>query len=187
MPDPLFPLLVTLRYMHILGAIALMGSTIFMRFALRPVVVQLPPEERAKLHEQVRSRWSKFVMLASALLLISGIFNLALASRYTFDPVFGMKYNMIVGIKFLLALPIFFIAAVLAGRSAMAKRWQANAEFWMNLNLTLALVMVLIGGTLRFVRREPKGLMRPPETPSAQIDQNASQKLSFVSLPEYSR
>ena len=33
MNDSLFPLLLLLRYMHILGAIALMGGTIFMRFA----------------------------------------------------------------------------------------------------------------------------------------------------------
>jgi uncharacterized membrane protein len=44
MSDPLFWLLLILRYMHILGAIALMGGTIFMRFALRPVVVTLQPE-----------------------------------------------------------------------------------------------------------------------------------------------
>ena len=38
MSDPLFYLLLALRYMHILGAIMLMGGTIFMRFALAPVV-----------------------------------------------------------------------------------------------------------------------------------------------------
>src|SRR5215468_6936543 len=95
--DPLFPLLLILRYMHILGAIALMGGTIFMRFALRPVVVGLPPETRTAIHEQVRARWSKFVMLASALLLLSGITNLILAGRYDFDPVMGMGkgYHMV--------------------------------------------------------------------------------------------
>src|SRR3954454_22919011 len=70
MSDPLFPLLLILRYMHILGAIALMGGTIFMRFALRPVVVQLQPEVKAALHEEVRRRWSKLVMLATLLLLV---------------------------------------------------------------------------------------------------------------------
>src|SRR5436189_6082074 len=107
MSDPLFWLLLILRYMHILGAIALMGGTIFMRFALRPIVVGLPPETKVIIHEQVRSRWSKFVMLASLLLLVSGITNLALASRYQFEPVFGMSYHLLVGIKMLLALPTF--------------------------------------------------------------------------------
>src|SRR3954464_15267777 len=106
MDDPTFPLLLLLRYAHILGAITLMGGTIFMRFALRPVVVQLAPETKTAIHEQVRSRWSKFVMLASALILISGITNLALAGRQDYEPVLGMAkgYHMLVGIKFLLAL-----------------------------------------------------------------------------------
>ncbi|HEX7892745.1 MAG TPA: hypothetical protein VF447_01050 [Terriglobales bacterium] len=158
MSDPLFPLLLLLRYMHILGAIALMGGTIFMRFALAPTVRELDPAVKAAIHEQVRSRWAKFVMLAAALLLISGIMNLALAGRYDYEPVFGMKpgYHMLVGVKFLLALPIFLFASLLAGRSATAKKFQANAPFWMNVNLALALTMVLIGGVLKFVRRDPK-------------------------------
>src|SRR5262245_20391678 len=137
--DPLFPLLLILRYAHILGAITLMGGTIFMRFALRPVVVGLPPDTKATIHEQVRGRWSKFVMLASALLLISGITNLALAGRYEYKPILDLEkgYHILVGIKFLLALPIFFIAALMTGRSSLAKRVQANAEFWMTVNLTL--------------------------------------------------
>jgi uncharacterized membrane protein len=183
MNDPLFWALLVLRYMHILGAIALMGGTIFMRFALRPVVVQMPPDEKAVLHEQVRRRWAKFVMVASALLLISGLANLALAGRYEYEPLLGMPkgYHMIVGIKFLLALPIFFIAAILMGRTSLAKRFQANAELWMNVSLTLALLMVLIGGGLRFVKREPK----PPKAAvTAAADPIASQKLPFLRAGE---
>src|SRR3954452_25250553 len=103
MSDPLFPLLLLLRYMHILGAIALMGGTIFMRFALRPVVVQLPTDAKGTLHEEVRRRWSKFVMLATALILISGLTNLMLAGRFVYEPVVGMSKGsqMLVGIKFL--------------------------------------------------------------------------------------
>jgi uncharacterized membrane protein len=164
MSDPLLPLLLLLRYMHILGAIALMGGTIFMRFALAPTVARLDPAVKAEIHEQVRSRWATFVMLAAALLLISGIANLALAGRYQFDPIFkgAGDYHMVVGIKLLLSLPIFFIASVLAGRSNLAKRMQASAKFWMNVNLSLALVMVLIGGLLKFVGRQPKAAPPPP-------------------------
>jgi len=182
MTDSLFPLLLILRYMHILGAIALMGGTIFMRFALRPVVVSLPPETKAIVHEQVRSRWSKFVMLASALLLVSGFTNLALAGRYNFEPILGMEkggYHMIVGLKFLLAVPIFIIAAFMTGRTNTAKRVQANAELWMNVNLALALLMVLIGGYLKFVKREPKDQKTAVTAAVVQLDENASKKLPF--------
>ncbi len=160
--DPLWPLLLILRYMHILGAIALMGATIFMRFALVPAVGKLDPAVKATLHEEVRSRWSKFIMAASALLLLSGITNLAMAGRYQFEPFFGLSYHMVVGVKFVLALPIFLFAGYLAGRSETAKKFQANAKTWMNVNLALALLMVLIGGGLRFLPRQRKAADAPP-------------------------
>jgi uncharacterized membrane protein len=181
MSDPLFPLLLLLRYMHILGAIMLMGGTIFMRFALAPSAATLDGSVRANLHEQVRGRWSKFIMLAAALLLISGIANLGLASRYEFKPVFGLSYHMVVGIKLLLSLPIFFVASLLAGRTPLARRFQANAVSWMNFNLTLALVMVLMGGVLRFVFRDLKR-ERPANTAAAAVpDTFASKMLPFHS------
>lgn len=164
MDDPLFPALLALRYMHILGAIMLMGGTIFMRFALAPVVAGLDGAAKAAVHEQVRSRWSKFVMLAAALLLVSGIANMILFSsrRYEMETLWGMSYAMVTGIKFLLALPIFLFASFLSGRSATAKKFQANAVMWMNVNLALALAMVLIGGALKFVKRDYKDATPPP-------------------------
>lgn len=157
MNDSLFPVLLLLRYMHILGAIALMGGTIFMRFALVPVVPGLDEKSRAELHEGVRSRWAKFVMLSAALLLFSGIANLGLAARYNFDaPVGNMLYNMLAGSKLILAMPIFLFASFLTGRSETAKKFQVNRVMWLNVNLILALVLVFIGGFLRFAGRELK-------------------------------
>lgn len=177
MPDPI---LLVLRYMHILGAITLMGGTIFMRFGLAPVVAGLDDAARSSLHQQVRARWSKLVMIASGLLLLSGIANLALASRFTYEGALGEKYHMIVGIKFLLALPIFLIASFLAGRSSTAQKFQSQATTWMNVNLALALVMVLIGGALKFVPRTPKVQSEPAATSSVpEPHLVASQMLSF--------
>lgn len=157
MSDSLFPVLLVLRYMHILGAIALMGGTIFMRFALVPTVPELDEKSRAALHEGVRSRWGKFVMLAAALLLISGIANLGLAARYEFaEPVGKMGYNILAGSKLILAVPIFLFASFLTGRSETAKKFQANRVMWLNVNLVLALLLVLIGGFLKFADRKVK-------------------------------
>jgi uncharacterized membrane protein len=158
MNDSLFWLMLALRYMHILGAIALMGGTIFMRFALAPTVAGLDEKTRQNIREQVRSRWSKFVMLSAALLLVSGVVNMALVPmNYDFSGgVTKGQYSMLTGVKFLLALPIFLFASFLAGRSPTAKKFQAQAPLWMNVNLALALLMVLIGGYLRFAQRTPK-------------------------------
>ena len=65
-----------------------------MRFALVPTVPELDDKSKAALHEGVRSRWAKFLMIAAALLLISGIANLGLAARYEFGPPVGKLYNM---------------------------------------------------------------------------------------------
>ena len=158
MNDSLFPVLLVLRYLHILGAIALMGGTIFMRFALVPTLPELDEKTRAALHEGVRSRWAKFVMLSAALLLISGIANLGIAgARYNFAPPVGnMMYNILAGSKLILALPIFLFASLLTGRTEAAKKFQANRAMWLNVNLALAVLMVLIGGFLRFVGRDLK-------------------------------
>lgn len=165
--DPLFPLLLALRYVHILSAIALMGSTIFMRVALVPSVAELGDDTRKELHKKVRGRWAKFVHLAVAGLLVSGIINMGLASRYAFE---GPNYNMLVGIKLILALPIFFIASMLAGRSAGAEKFQANQKMWLNINVTLAIVMVLMGGFLRAIPRKLKG-----DAPAAVTQPEASE------------
>ena len=169
MTDPLDFVMLGLRYMHILGAIAMMGGTIFARFAVLPALSTLPEAEREALHAQVRRNWSKFVMLATLLLLVSGIANLALyGARYQF-PTFPL-YNIIAGIKFLLALPIFFFAALLTGRSTLAKKIQANGKFWLTVNLLLALLMVLIGGGLRFADRKPK---EPKKTAQVEVREAA--------------
>ena len=53
--------------------------------------------------------------------------------------------------------------------TTMAAKFQANARMWMNLNLTLALVMVLMGGMFKFVKRQPKGANPPPAAVSSLI------------------
>jgi len=151
--DPLFPLLLAIRYAHILGAITLMGSAVFMRFALVPSVEELGDETRKELHQKVLKRWAKVAHLAVALVLVSGIANLGLAARYSFD---GPSYNAIAGAKFLFALPVLFLVIMLTGRSSAAQRFQANKKFWLNVNLTFALIMVLMGGFLRAIPRKLK-------------------------------
>lgn len=156
---PLFWLLLGLRYLHILSAITLMGGTIFARFAAAPGLETLPEAERAAAHAAIRAKWNRWVMLATLVLLVSGLANMGIyPTQFELGKDGDMKsaYNMWAGIKFVLALPIFFFAALLTGRTSLAQRIQANAKMFMTLNLVLALTMVLIGGALRFIDRKPK-------------------------------
>jgi uncharacterized membrane protein len=143
-----------MRWMHILSAIALMGGTIFMRFALHPSLATLAADQQKALKAAVRGHWSKWVMASSGFLLISGIVNIVLFTRA--GEVEAKLYHPIVSVKMLLALVIMFIASVLVGRSANAEKFREKAVFWLNLNLVLAVVVVCIGGFLRTLHHPPK-------------------------------
>ena len=162
-----------LRYLHIFGAIALMGGTIFIRFALLPTLKSLDGSTRESVHEGVRARWKMAVRIAALMLFVSGIANLGLAARYNYNVPFGLSYSMLGGIKLVLAIPIVLLAELLMGRSSLAKKVQANAGTVLNVNLALAVILVLIGGLLKFGARPPlKERYRPGNAPAASAQLN---------------
>lgn len=153
------------RWAHILAAIFAVGGLFFMRVALHPTVMQLDEATRKQVQQQVRARWAMVVHLSIAFLLISGLYNFAMLEvRYQLPKY----YHALWGTKFLLALVIFYISESLVGRSARADRMRAKAGTWMSLNLTLAIVVVLISGVLRQADKKPKDETPPPvEAPIA--------------------
>jgi uncharacterized membrane protein len=157
-----FALDLVLRWMHIFGGIAAVGGTFFMRLAVLPSVESLPDEYRAGMQLAIRSRWSNVVTGSIALLLISGLVNIVLiVRRYEVPPY----YHMLFGLKFLLALAVFFIASVLVGRSAAAERFRRNTRYWLTLNLLLAVLVVALSGVLRTTEKKPKAA--PPSDQAA--------------------
>lgn len=158
-----------MRWMHILSAIALMGGTIFMRFALHPALGAIGSDQKQALQAAVRGRWAKWVMATSGFLLLSGIVNIVLYSQA--KEVDAKLYHPIVGVKLLLALVIMFIASVLMGRSANAEKFREKTVFWLNVNLALAVAVVLIGGFLRTLHHPPKA-----QTETAQSAVSAAQR-----------
>lgn len=147
-----------MRWMHILSAIALMGGTIFMRFALHPALSAVEQKQQDALKTAVRRHWAKWVMATSGFLLLSGIVNIVMFSK---AKEIVPPYHAVVGVKMLLALAIFFIASLLVGRSANADKFRQKAVLWMNVNLALAVVVVCIGGFLRTLHRPDAGDDRP--------------------------
>lgn len=145
------------RWFHILAAITAVGGSIFIRFALLPAIQELTEESRRSLHNAVRQRWSKLVAASVLFLLASGLYNLVviLAGFKSADVEPPGYYHALFGIKFLLALGVFFIASSLSGRSDKTAKFRENPRFWLNLNLTLALAIVLISGVLRATHTAP--------------------------------
>lgn len=162
--DGIDPITLVLRWLHILSAITLMGGTIFMRFALLPAAETLPDDAHQQLKKALLARWKMFVMAAIGFLLISGLVNYVMAAKQFNMP---KPYHMLFGIKFLLALPIFFIASLLTGRTSLAEKIRKNAKMWLTVNLVLATIVVCIGGVMRAKAfdRTPKAAV-VSETPS---------------------
>lgn len=171
-------LAIVFRWLHILSAITAVGGTIFMRMALVPSVAVLDDDQRKALHEQVRSRWVKFVMGAILFLIVSGFFNYFKRSNAGFDADFKRLYNILFGIKFLIALVIFFLASALTGRAAALARFRQNAKLWLSVNVVLAVIVVCISGVLRFVPNNPSSAPAARSSNAAQSSSAAMADLS---------
>ena len=162
-------LAIILRWLHLLAAITAVGGTIFMRMALLPSVAVLADDQRKALHEQVRSRWVKFVMGAILFLIISGIYNfLRRLNPPGIERPYIPLYHGLFTLKVVLAIVIFFLASALTGRAAALARFRQNAKLWLSVNVVLAVIVVCISGVLRFVPNNPAPL--PAAQSSNQVE-----------------
>ncbi len=153
-----------LRWLHILAAISLVGGTFFWRWALVPSLAGLENADRKRIEEAIRPKWARIVMIASALVLLSGIWNFVnIIKANAFE---GNMYHALIGVKLLLALMILWIAARLSGRSQGAERFREKQGLWLTINVVLSIVLVCIAGAMKFTPRTPK----PPE---AEVEQTA--------------
>ena len=154
-----------MRWLHVVPAIALVGGTIFMRVAVIPACNQLDESVRSSVQESVRRGWSRLLMPSIGFLLISGFVNTAnISMNYQFP---GNYYMPLLGVKLFLAIAIFYIASLLAGRSEGAVKFRERQEFWLNVNILLAVLLVCIAGAMRLADREPKDKDPAPAQPGA--------------------
>ncbi len=161
-----------LRLLHILAAITAVGGSIFARFALWPAIEQLPESQRAGFHDAVRRRFARLIQLSILFLLVTGLINFVLFLRASKEwgpewrEEYHTLYQMLFGIKFLLALAIFALASILTGRSPGTQKIRDNGKFWLNINLAMALAVVAISGIMRLTHVGPTD-------PSAGVRQSA--------------
>ena len=141
--DGKFVLYVVLRVLHILSAIILVGGLFYSKTILLPAGVDPYAGQR-----QV---WARWVGLASGFLLVSGLLNfmnivgLAKAAGTPLPPT----YHALFGIKFLLGLFLMFLAAILAGKTALADKFRLKMGRWLGIAWTTSLAIVIIGALLR--------------------------------------
>jgi hypothetical protein len=112
---------------------------------------------------------------------LSGIVNTVLIVReYKFDG----PYHPLLGVKILLALAIFYIASMLAGRSEAAERFRQKAPFWLNVNLFLSILLICIAVWMRLIDRiEKTETGRSPQSAiEAVADRNLARAARLVRI-----
>lgn len=131
------------RIIHVLTAITLVGGSIFSLLVLLPAASGLDGQAHDGLAQRITARWKRFVHGGIALLLVSGFYNYFRAMP---DHKGDGLYHGLIGVKMLLALVVFFIAAALVGRSAKLQSMRDNRRFWLQLLVFLAVLIVVISG-----------------------------------------
>jgi uncharacterized membrane protein len=151
------PLALLLRWAHVLAAIAALGGLLFARFALVPAAEELGRETADRLHAGVRRRWLPWVIGAITLLLASGLTNYILLMRrvkeapelWGGDWMRQTGYHALFGVKFLLALIVFYLASGLVGRGASTQWIRDARKQWLSVAVGLGVAVVLISGWMR--------------------------------------
>ena len=152
--DGYYFLLLTSRVLHVLGAIVLLGGTFYLLAIVAPRVAASGgrPDADAWFAGN-RAAWAKWVGIATAVLLVTGLFNFITMIKAN---QIATSYHMFGGIKILVALVIAFFAAVLAGKTALAERFREKMKFWLTVTMLVGLVIVIIGSVMRSYPRQPK-------------------------------
>lgn len=141
-------LAIVARWAHVLSAVVLVGGLLYQRLVLNPALAEVPEaDDGGRLRQAANRRWKMAVMICTALLLLSGVYNFLTVSMDKAEVV--PAYHGLFGVKFLAALTVFFLAAVLAGRSPAFEGMRRNAGRWVAIAALLGLIVVLISGVLR--------------------------------------
>lgn len=152
-----------LRWAHILAAMVAVGGLFYARYGLLPAMQVLDEESREKLHEGIRKRWLPWVIGAITLLLASGlanflIFNDAARAWEGGEWMKQTKYHALFGVKFLLAMAVFYFASGLVGRGEGTAWMRANRAKWLSVTLLLAVAIVMLSGWMRGLHIGPNRL-----------------------------
>ncbi len=140
------------RIAHILAAITLVGGTFYQCAVVVPVFRNTEDSGgEGALRNLLRGRWTVLVMASALFLLVSGFYNYVLAIRADRAGVTELPagYHPIIGTKIILAMVIFLLASLLAGRSSASEKMRDKASVWLTVNSLLAVVIVCLASYLK--------------------------------------
>lgn len=165
-PAPVFNaawfILLTSRVLHTASAAVLLGGLIYLKRVVAPLAAGNDDPTEA-LYRGARSKWAALVMLSTTFLLLSGFFNFY-NIMVAYESLPG-SYHMLFGLKFVLAMFVFFVAAGTGGKSPMAVNMQQNIQKWLTMGIAAALLVFVLGAAMRSYEKVPRSL---EDLPAAQ-------------------
>ncbi len=149
-------LMLASRVLHILGAIILVGGLFYLYAVVTPAA-----SASATADQQFggrRAAWAKWVGIATLLLVVTGLWNYVQGAK---QYELAKSYHMVAGMKMLAALALFFLAALIAGRSAAAEKIRLQMPTWLRVALALGILTAVLGSFLRTYPHNPKQFITP--------------------------
>jgi len=146
------------RWLHLFFVAVAVGGVTMTRFALAPAAQEFPGSAVAEYRDAVRRRWMKWVMAAVGILLISGVFNFVVVHssfKSIGDGEMPGWYHAVFGIKFLLAMAVFYLSSLLVGKSEAAQRAREKEMQWLTVNFVLMVAIICLAGVLRLSHNAP--------------------------------
>jgi len=145
--DGMYWLMLTSRVLHILAAIILGGGLFYLWAVVSPTVTGSNASSTDQLFGGRRGAWAMWVGIASLLLLVTGLWNYMQIIQT--NEKMASSYHMIAGMKMLAGIALFFLAAILSGRSAAAESLRSKMRLWISICLILGVITVVLGSVLR--------------------------------------
>jgi uncharacterized membrane protein len=133
------------RFLHILAAAWAVGSLVYTRYVLSPVVQAMGAEERNRLLGRLSERLRPLALSSITLLLITGLYNFYRIYQAGIAP----GYHMLFGIKVLLALHVFAMLGMLSKPPSGDPRRDAKRSRLALGGLISAMVILGIAAYLR--------------------------------------
>jgi hypothetical protein len=130
---------VLFRFLHIVSAVVLVGGVIGWLYTLVPGLAALSPEVRAKAESAAAASWRPVVLTTIALILISGTYNFLHKTGLT------PAWHAVFGIKALLALHVFAVAAIATGQGSTRRARQLTGV------AISGVIVILLSAVLRYL------------------------------------
>lgn len=140
---------VAIHWMHLVAAVLAVGGIFYLRLVIAPSQKKLSDEAQATLNSGIRLRAKFLTAFAILLLLATGFYNF-----FTVGIPKGKEYSsyhMIFGVKFILAMGLFFLVSVLSGRAKAFEKLREKRGFWLLVASIVGLVVLFLSSLLKHI------------------------------------